>query len=123
MNGDQTNNEILRAIGSLEGAVRKLSEDMGRLCEFKDELLATKQEFADYKEVRKDLPNAINDLKTRADRLESSYARIESLTETNAADVATLRKWADRISGIQLFMEALILIVATAGPFILWWWG
>jgi predicted nuclease with TOPRIM domain len=123
MNGDQTNNEILRAIGSLEGAVRKLSEDMGKLCEFKDELLATKQEFADYKEVRKDLPNAINDLKTRADRLESSYARIESLTETNAADVATLRKWADRISGIQLFMEALILIVATAGPFLLWWWG
>jgi hypothetical protein len=96
---------------------------MTKICKFRDELLATRQEFSDYKENRKLLPEKITILETRANLLETNYCSLKTSSDATVAEVNTLKKWADRISGIQLFMEALILIVATAGPFLLWWWG
>lgn len=123
MNGDQTSNEILRAIGSLEKAVEKLSEDMESLCDFKDELLATRQEFRDYKEIRKDLPDQISQLQTRAERLENSYSSLKTASDGMAQEVATIKAWASKASGVQLAVNVILIIVVAASPFIIWWLG
>lgn len=115
------NSEILRAIGSLESAVKKLSDDMGKICEFKDELLATRQEFEDYKEGRRSLPEKITLLEGRANMLEANYTNLKNLAEATASEVGTLKKWANQASGIQLGMQALILVVAAIGPILIWW--
>lgn len=121
MDGEQTNAEILRAIGSLESAVNKLSEDMGKICEFKDELLATRQEFEDYKEGRRLLPEKITLLEGRANMLEANYNSLKTLAEATASEVGTLKKWANQASGIQLTIQAAIFVLVAITPLLIWW--
>jgi chromosome segregation ATPase len=123
MDGDQTNNEILRAIGSLESAVQHLSDNMSQLCEFKDALLATKQEFEDYKAGREGIPEKIAMLEGKTNVLESNYCNLKTLAEATASEVSTLKKWADKASGIQMLLQALILVGVFLSPFIIWWLG
>jgi len=123
MNGDQENSEILRAIGSLETAVQTLSNNMAQLCEFKDALLATKQEFEDYKAGRKGIPEKIAMLEGKTNMLESNYCNLKTLAEATASEVSTLKKWADKASGIQMLLQALILVGVFLSPFIIWWLG
>jgi len=123
MNGEQGINEILRAIGSLETEVKNLSQDMEGICNFKDELLATKQEFRDYKEGRKDLPDQISQLQTRAERLENGYAILKTASDGMAQEVATIKAWASKASGVQLAVNVILIIVVAASPFIIWWLG
>jgi hypothetical protein len=123
MNGNQENNEILRAIGSLETAVQNLSNNMAQLCEFKDALLATKQEFEDYKVGRKDIPDKIAMLEVKANALEANYYNLKTLAEATASEVGILKKWADKAQGVQLALNALILIVVVLSPFVVWWLG
>ena len=123
MNGNQESNEILRAIGSLETAVKNLSENMSQLCEFKDALLATKQEFEDYKTGRRDIPEKIAMLEVKANALEANYANLKTLAEATASEVGILKKWADKAQGVQLALNALILIVVVLSPFVVWWLG
>lgn len=123
MNGDQENSEILRAIGSLETAVQTLSNNMAQLCEFKDALLATKQEFEDYKAGRKGIPEKIAMLEGKTNMLESNYYNLKTLAEATASEVGILKKWADKAQGVQLAINALVLIVVVLSPFVVWWLG
>jgi len=123
MNGNQESNEILRAIGSLETAVKNLSENMNQLCEFKDALLATKQEFEDYKVGRRDIPEKQAALESKVRMLEANYTNLKTLAEATASEVGILKKWADKAQGVQLALNALILIVVVLSPFVVWWLG
>jgi polyhydroxyalkanoate synthesis regulator phasin len=123
MDGVQESGEILRAIGSLEKAVEKLSEDMGKICDFKDELLATRQEFSDYKEIRKGLPDQIISLTSRMEIQEREAKDRTDRVEALEKEVKTLKQWADKAFGVQLSLNVLILIVVIASPFIIWWLG
>jgi chromosome segregation ATPase len=117
MNGE----EILRAIGSLETTLEHQSEQLGQLCEFKDELIKTRQEFNDYKEGRKDLPEKISILSGRLDLMDVNYCNLKKLAESTAEEVGTLKRWANQASGIQLAISAAILVFVILTPFILWW--
>jgi len=123
MNGNQENSEILRAIGSLETSVQNLSKSMSQLCEFKDALLATKQEFEDYKTGRRDIPEKLAILEGKVRAQEANYTNLKTLAEATASEVGILKKWADKAQGVQLALNALILIVVVLSPFVVWWLG
>jgi len=96
---------------------------MSQLCEFKDALLATKQEFEDYKAGREGIPEKIAMLEGKTNVLESNYCNLKTLAEATASEVSTLKKWADKASGIQMLLQALILVGVFLSPFIIWWLG
>jgi hypothetical protein len=121
MNGDQQQAEILRAIGSLESGFKSLREDMGRVCDFKDEILATRQEFEDCKAHNRGLPGEVATLTTRMDKAERDFKELRILAEGTDAEVRTLKTWATKASGVQLTLNTLIFIVVVATPFIIWW--
>jgi len=86
MNGNQENNEILRAIGDLEGTVKSLVESINDQHEDLKGVRVTCQRFEDYREARKDIPTQIADLKVVASDYENSkrvrdekYAKVDFL--------------------------------------------
>jgi chromosome segregation ATPase len=121
MDGDAKYLELLQGQARIEAQLARFSEDMKLICAFRDELLATRQEFNDYKEGRKDLPEKITMLEGRASLLETNYNNLKLLAESTSSEVSTLKKWANQASGIQIGLSALILIVAAIGPILDWW--
>ena len=113
--------ELLQGQARIEAQLARFADDMTKICEFRDELLATRQEFSDYKESRKSLPDKITLLESRANLLETNYCNLKTLSEATATEVSTLKKWANQASGIQLGMQALILVVAALAPILIWW--
>lgn len=113
--------ELLQGQARIEAQLTRFAEDMTNICAFKDELLATKQEFQDYKESRSALPEKITLLEGRANMLEANYNSLKTLAEATASEVGTLKKWANQASGIQLTIQAAIFVLAAITPLLIWW--
>ncbi len=86
MNGDQSQNEILRAIGSLEGTVNSLVDSLNDQHEDLKGVRITCQRFEDFREAQKDIPSQIAELKIVANDYQGSkvirdekYAKIDFL--------------------------------------------
>ncbi len=123
MDGGQCDAEILQLLGANQEAIENLAAQVEKLCNFKDELLATRQEFRDYKEIRKGLPDQIISLTSRMEIQERDAKDRTDRVEALEKEVKTLKQWADKASGVQLSINVLILIVVIASPFIIWWLG
>ena len=121
MDGDQKYLELLQGQARIEAQLARFAEDMTKICEFRDELLATRQEFSDYKENRKFLPEKITLLESRANLLETNYCNLKMLAEATSSEVGILKKWANQASGIQLLMQALIVVLVALTPILIWW--
>lgn len=121
MDGDQKYMELLQGQARIEAQLARFAEDMTSICAFKDELLATKQEFQDYKESRRALPEKITLLEGRANLLEANYNSLKTLAEATASEVGTLKKWANKASGVQLTIQVAIFVLAAITPLLIWW--
>lgn len=120
MNGEIA--ELIRAVSSMESVLEHQSEQLTQLCAFKDALIKTQQEFADYKAGRKELPEKIAALSGRLDVLDLNYTNLKTLAESTAEEVGTLKRWANQATGVQLTISAIILVVVLLTPFLLKWW-
>lgn len=67
MNGEQTGNEILRVIGSLESTVGRLEKVVDNFDEKFEPVIRTCQSFQDYAKAREDLPDRVCTLEKVAD--------------------------------------------------------
>lgn len=67
MNGDQTGNEILRAIGSLEGTQKELIKSIDALKSDLDSARRTCQSFEEYARAHENDPERISTLEKVAD--------------------------------------------------------
>lgn len=82
MDGDRNTNEILRAVGSLEGTVKSLVDRFDEHQIDLKEMKITCQRFEDYRESRKNLPERISSVEEIAnDYQKSKKERDEKYTE------------------------------------------
>jgi hypothetical protein len=88
MNGDQSTNEILRAVGSLEGTVKVLVESFNDVKSDLKNVGTTCTKFEEYQAARKDLPDRLSRVESIAEDYQKSkiardekYKQIEFLIE------------------------------------------
>lgn len=87
MNGDQTFNEILRAVGSLEGTQKELIKKIDTYEEKIGIALDFCQSFEDYKKNRTDLPYRISEL----EKVVHEYKNGAAQREADSKYLANLR--------------------------------
>lgn len=123
MDGDdqQRYMKLIEGQARIEAQLVQFTKDMAKICAFKDELLATRQEFQDYKANRQYLPDRIISVESRTNLLESNYCILKTQVDNTSTEVGSLKQWANKANGLQLGLQALILIVAAFGPFLIWW--
>jgi pyruvate/2-oxoacid:ferredoxin oxidoreductase beta subunit len=78
MNGDQTGNEILRALGSQESSITSLTKAVDKFGEKLDDAITTCHEFEAYKESRKTI-------EPRLDAVEKNYDTMKTAFKTTMA--------------------------------------
>jgi hypothetical protein len=118
---DQRILKLIEGQARIEAQLVQFTKDMAEICAFKDELLATRQEFQDYKANRQYLPDRIISVESRTNLLESNYCILKTQVDNTSTEVGSLKQWANKANGLQLGLQALILIVAAFGPFLIWW--
>jgi hypothetical protein len=123
MNGEQNYLEILQGQARIETNVANLLAKMNDMCDFKEEALQIFQEFNDYKIIRKDLPSNIISLQQQVDKLKTDGANLKEATDINTKELATLKTWANKASGVQIVVSVVIVIIVTVSPIIIWWLG
>lgn len=65
---------IQNQLGSLDAKVTDLKEDMGSICNFKEEVSKIAQDFLSYKASRQDLPDRISKVENKLSDTEKSLA-------------------------------------------------
>jgi hypothetical protein len=111
MNGDQPINEILRAVGSLEGTQKELISTLG---EFRSDLktaMRTCQSFEEYAKAREDFPTRITTLEKVADEYIKSKPDQEEQKKYIASLRTTIRACIIAAGFINAVMLALIGIM------------
>lgn len=99
--------EILSKLGGIEAKLENLTSSVNKLSEFKDDVLQTVQEFDDYKEGRKTLPDDIRALKEKTATCQINCQHHTQKTEEYFKKTDYLIMWSYKISGAQMLISIL----------------
>jgi len=103
--------EIMSKLGGIEAKLENLTTSMSKLSEFKDGVLQTVQEFDDYKEGRKTLPDDIRALKEKTAACQTNCQHHTQKSEEYYKKTDYLMMWSYRISGAQILISILAAAV------------
>jgi hypothetical protein len=107
---------ISTKLSSTESLVTELKEDMGKICDWKDNVLPTLQTCKDYMEKRADLPDKIVRLEKGQEKLEEK----EELNKGTRKDVKFLMAWYFKIAGaigLLLIVNIILSLIKNISDF------
>jgi chromosome segregation ATPase len=118
MGGDQIYAEILASIARVETTTKQLEKNMGEICEFKEEMIKTRQEFEDYKRLRHDIPKDLQNLTDRVNKGTTTCEHHETIVTDLSKKVDFLMTWYGRLAAVIVSIQIIIAIMVAAGRFI-----
>ena len=109
---------ISSKLSSTESIVTELKEDMGRMCDWKDNVLPTLQTFKDYMEKRADLPDKISNQEKELEKIKDELKVEKEANAESRKKTEFLMVWFWKISGAVLLLGIINILLVALGNFI-----